>query len=154
MLFLVNHLRKQGFSINVIHVGKDGTLVKSVNFMKVFVKELNEAVQELGGYNSENNGIVESPIKPVKQMIWVLLNGAALPDIIWCYAFQYAIYIINHQYNRMIYNLPIMKWHDKIMSSTGSRSTFLAQKSTLSQLLNTKNDSSHGLKRIQDTTLD
>ena len=53
MLFIVNYLRKQGFSVNVLHVNEDGMLVKSVNFMKVCSKELNMTVQEAGSYNSE-----------------------------------------------------------------------------------------------------
>ena len=35
-----------------------------------------------------------------------------MPDIIWCYAFCWAIYVMNHRYNRSIDNLPIVKWCD------------------------------------------
>ena len=35
-----------------------------------------------------------------------------MPDILWCYAFCWAIYVMNHRYNRSIDNLPIVKWCD------------------------------------------
>ena len=37
-----------------------------------------------------------------------------MPDIIWCYAFCWVIYVMNHIYNRLITidNLPIVKWCD------------------------------------------
>ena len=75
-------------------------------------EELKLVVQTTGGYNSENNGMVESPIKPIKRCIRAFLIGAALPDIIWCYAFSWAIYVMNHRYNRAIDDLPIVKWCD------------------------------------------
>ena len=40
------------------------------------------------------------------------LIGAAFPYIMWCFAFIYAIRIMNHRYNRMIKNLPIVLWYD------------------------------------------
>ena len=50
--------------------------------MKTCIDVLYMAVKTTGGYNSKNNGIVESPIKPVTGMIQALLIGSAMPDII------------------------------------------------------------------------
>ena len=69
-------------------------------------------VQTTGGYNSENNGMAESPIKPIKRMVCLFLIGAGMPDTLWCFAYSYAIYVHNHRYNRMIDELPIIKWND------------------------------------------
>ena len=110
--FLVNHLRQQGYSVNELRVDEDGALARSTNFMKLCHEELNMAVQSTGGYNSENNGLVESPIRPIKQMVRAFLVGAGLPDKLWCYAFIYAVYILNHRYNRAIKTMPIVKWRD------------------------------------------
>ncbi len=67
------------------------------------------AIQGTGGYNSENNGLLESPTEAEKQMIRVFLIGVAMANTLWCYTFQYAIYILNHRYSRMIDDLPIFK---------------------------------------------
>ena len=112
MRFVVNHLRRQGYPVNILRVDEDGALCKSSNFMKVCVEELEMVVQGTGGYNSENNGMVESPIKPIKRMIRVSLIGAGMEDTLWCVAFEYAVYLLNHRYNRMIDDLPIVKWYD------------------------------------------
>ena len=80
--------------------------------MHTITNVLKMTVESTGGYNSTNNGMVESPIKPIKRLVRSFLIGAALPDIIWCFAFTYAIYIMNHRYNRMIDNLPEVAWHD------------------------------------------
>ena len=70
--------------------------------MKLCVKKLSKSVDTTGGYNSENNGFVESPIKPIKRMIGVLLIGAALRDTLLCYVFTCTVYLLNHHYNQMI----------------------------------------------------
>ena len=68
--------------------------------------------ESTGGYNSEANEIVEAPIKPIKRMMRAFLIGAAMPDILWCYAFCWAVYVLNHRYNRMIENIPEVLWRD------------------------------------------
>ena len=103
-------MRQQGYPVSVIRVDEEGGLARSANFMQLCVQELQINVQTTGGYNSENNGMVESPIKPIKRMVRVMLIGAALPNELWCYAFVYAVWIANHSYNRMIDDMPIVKW--------------------------------------------
>ena len=81
----------------------------NTEFQRTVVKELNMVIQTTDGYNSENNGVVESTIKPIKWIIRAFLIGAAMPDLVWCFAFMYAIYVMNYHYNRLIKNLPIVK---------------------------------------------
>ena len=105
-------MRLQGYSVDELRVDEDGSLAQSNEFQRNVVKELNMVIQTMGGYGSENNGVVESPINPIKRMIRSFLIGAAIPDLVWCFAFLYAIYVMNHRYNRLIKNLPIVKWLD------------------------------------------
>ena len=53
-----------------------------------------------------------SSSKPIKTIIRAFLIGAAMPDLVWCFAFMYAIYVMNHCYKRLIKNLFIVKWLD------------------------------------------
>ena len=110
--YFVNHMRKMGFSATQLRVDEDGALARSANFMQMVIEELEMAVGTTGTYNSEANGMVESPIKPIKRMIRAFLIGASLPDEIWCYAFCYAIFVLNHWYNRSIKTMPMVKWYD------------------------------------------
>ena len=80
--------------------------------MKFCVEELEMSVQGTGGYNSTNNGMAESPIKVVKRMVRLFLLGAGMPGKLWCYAFNHAIHLLNHTWNRMIKNIPMVKWMD------------------------------------------
>ena len=107
--YFVGHLCLIGYTVGDVRVDEDGSLARSTEFMKTCIDELKLVVQTTGGYNSENNGMVESPIKPIKRCIRVFLIGATMPDIIWCYAFCWAIYVMNHRYNRSIDNIPIVK---------------------------------------------
>ena len=72
MRWLVNNMRRQGYALLEMRVDEDGSLARSTNFMKLCVEELKMSkmsVQIIGGYNSTNNGLVESPIKPIKRMV-------------------------------------------------------------------------------------
>ena len=80
--------------------------------MHLIIKALQMTVQTTGGYNSTNNDMVESPIKPLKQMVKAMLVGAGLPDILLCFGFIYACYILNYCWNLSIKNIPIVKWSD------------------------------------------
>ena len=110
--YFVAHMRKKGYSVDQLRIDEDGSLARSANFMKVCTEDLKMHIQSTGGYNSENNGMVESPIKPIKRMMRAMLIGAGLPDELWCFAITYAVYISNHRYHRSIKNTPMAAWHD------------------------------------------
>ena len=112
MEWFVKNMRRLGYSVNELRVDEDGALTRATNFMKFCHEELEMSVQGTGGYNSINNGMAESPIKPVKRMVRLFLLGAGMPDKLWCYAFMFAIHMLNHTWNRMIKNIPIVKWMD------------------------------------------
>ena len=105
-------MRLKGYTADVARVDEDGALACSAEFMHTLTVILNMTVETTGGYNSTNNGMVESPIKPIKRMTRSFLIGAAFPDTLRRFAFIYAIRIMNHRYNRMIENLPIVLWYD------------------------------------------
>ena len=112
LIYFIEHLRSQGYAANVARVDEDGALAQSTEFMHTITHVLHMKIDTTGGYNSENNGMVESPIKPIKRIVRSFIIGAAMPDEIWCFAFVYAILIMNHRWNRMIKNLPEVAWHD------------------------------------------
>ena len=57
----VGNLRLQGYSADVVRMDEDGSLARSTEFMKTCIEELKLIIQTTGGYNSENNGMVEYP---------------------------------------------------------------------------------------------
>ena len=61
-------MRLKGYTANVARVNKDGALANSTEFMHTLTNILKMTVETTGGYNSTNNGMVESPIKPLKRM--------------------------------------------------------------------------------------
>ena len=100
--YFIQGMRQKGYTDDVARVDEDGALACSAEFMHTLTVVLHMTVETTGGYNSTNNGMVESPIKPIKRMTRSFLIGAAFPDTLWCFAFIYAICIMNHRYNRMI----------------------------------------------------
>ena len=110
--WLVKHLRAQGYSFVELRVDEDGALAQSSEFMGMCTAELHIAVQTTGGYNSEANGMVESPIKPVKRMMRAMIVGAGFGDEMWCFSFQYALYVLDRSYHRMLDDMPLAKWND------------------------------------------
>lgn len=105
-------MRIKGYTADVARVDKDGALAQSTEFMHTITNILKMTDETTGGYNSTNNSMVESPIRPIKRMTRSFLIGAAFPDTLWCFAVIYSIRIMNHRYNRMIKNLPIVLWFD------------------------------------------
>ncbi len=69
-------MRLQGYSTDELCVDEDVLLAQSTEFQCMVVKYLNMIIQTMGGYNTENNGVAESPIKPIKQIIRSFLIGA------------------------------------------------------------------------------
>jgi hypothetical protein len=67
----------------VLRREENGSLARSTEFMRTYIDVLHMAVNPIGGYNSENNEMFESPIKQVNSMIQVFLIGSAMLDIIW-----------------------------------------------------------------------
>ena len=90
LIYFIENMRLKGYTADTARLDEDGGLVCSTEFMHTITNVLKMTVESTGGYNSTNNGMVESPIKPIKRLVRSFLIGAALPDIIWCFAFTYA----------------------------------------------------------------
>ena len=61
-------MRLKGYTADTARLDEDGGLVCSTEFMHAITNVLKMTVESTGGYNSTNNGMVESPIKPVKRI--------------------------------------------------------------------------------------
>jgi hypothetical protein len=94
--FFVNHIRRLGYSMSYIRVDEAGECARSKEFMRLCSKEFHMVVQTTGGYNSSNNGPVESPNRPDKRTIRMLLMSSPLSNAFWCYALQYTDFISNN----------------------------------------------------------
>ena len=69
----------------MLRCDEDGSLAKCIEVMKMCVDRLHMAVQTTGGYNFENNRMVESLIKSVKRMIQSFLIGPVMPyPLLFC----------------------------------------------------------------------
>jgi hypothetical protein len=103
--YFVNHMRALGYSMAFIRVNEAGEIARSEAVMRLCYEELNIVVQTTGGYNSTNNGPVESPNRPDKRMIRMMLMTANLPSTFWCFSLQYCDYIANnslHSYTKRV----------------------------------------------------
>ena len=78
----VGHLLLLGYTSDVSRCDEGGSLASSTDFTKICIDVLHMAVETTGGKNSENNRMVESPIKPVKRMIQSFLIGPVMPDVL------------------------------------------------------------------------
>jgi hypothetical protein len=97
--WLISTIRNMGFQVVFIRVDEDRALARSAEFCSLIV-DLNCVLETTGGYNSENNGKVESQnyasaqsIRPALAtsaiMIGHLLPNDMTIDQFWCFAHQY-----------------------------------------------------------------
>ena len=112
MRWPVKHLRLLGCPTSELRADEDGALTKSTNFMCMCIDDLGLSAQTTGGHNSEANGMVESPIKPIIRMVRSMPVGAGFEDDLWCFAFNCAVFLSNHVCHRMTDDMPIAKRHD------------------------------------------
>ena len=139
--WLVLNLRRQGLEVIELRVDEDGSLANSTEFMAMCRDELNLTVQTTGGYASTINGKAETPNRTIKRMIRTMLIGAGLPDELWCFAFQYAIFLLRNRYNRLIDSVPAHLWnpnkppiHIKNIPIWGSKAYIVTESSIKKQL--------------------
>ena len=94
-------MKKQGFDCVCGRIDDGGKLAKSEEFLTLMQDEMHIAMQTTGGDNSNSNGMAESPQRSIKTMTPALLITAALPDLFWCFAMQYAVFILNNTYHSL-----------------------------------------------------
>ena len=104
--FFVNHIRRLGYSMSYIRVDEAGECARSEEFMGLCTTEFHIVVQTTGGYNSSNNGPVESPNRPDKRIIRMLLMSSLLSNAFWCFALQYTDFISNNSLHSSTKKIP------------------------------------------------
>ena len=65
--YFIQTMRLKEYTVDVARVDEDGALAQSAEFMHTLTNVLKMTVEMTGGYNSTNNDMVESPIKPLKE---------------------------------------------------------------------------------------
>ncbi len=121
--WFINAIRGTGREVVFIRVDEDGALANCSHFCELII-QLNCILETTGGYNSENNGMVEQPHGTLADMMRAsLLNakhlfGDQLPQNLkiqqfWCFALQHCSYTLRRKYNRMRDNTPYFLVHGK-----------------------------------------
>ena len=90
--FLVTTLRNQDKKVAFIRVDEDGALARSSEFMRT-CHNMNIIVQTTGGDASSLNGKSESPNKTLANIIRSIILNSSLKKEIWCFAYQYSMWI-------------------------------------------------------------
>ena len=77
---------------------------------------MNITVHTTGGYASSINGKRESPNKALANITRALLLKSSQKKELWCFAYQYAIWISRRTENIFRGDVPYLIWHGKINS--------------------------------------
>ena len=72
---------------------------------------MNIIVQTTGGYSSSFNGKIESPKKKLANITRALLLNSTRKKKIWCFTYQYAIWISRRTGNKLRGDVPYFIWH-------------------------------------------
>ena len=88
-----------------------GELAQSADFMALCLDELGIIVETTGGHNSSVNGKVECPHGTIKDMVRVQLLSRGHKDDLWCFCYQYTIWIMARLYNHRVKAAPIVAWY-------------------------------------------
>ncbi len=121
--WFVSTMKKTGREVVFIRVDEDGALANCSQFCQTII-QLNCILETTGGYNSENNGMVERPHGTLADMMRASLLGAKhlfgdqLPSNLqiqkfWCFALQHSSYTMRRKYNRMRDTTPYFLVHGK-----------------------------------------
>ena len=98
---LINQDKKVAF----VRVDEDGALARSSEFMRTCYN-MNIIVQTTGGDASSRNGNSESPNKKLANITRALLLNSSHKKELWCFAYQFAIWISHRNENRLCGDVP------------------------------------------------
>ena len=84
-----------------------GELTKNKEFIMFMCHTLKMAVQTTGGDASSLNGIAEAPHKTIEKTTCALLITTGMPDMRWCFAMKYAVFLMVNTEHSAIKRLPI-----------------------------------------------
>ena len=100
-------MKRQKFPCIAARVDEGGELAKSEEFNRFMIEELEMVMQTTGGDSSNLNGMAEAPHKLIKKMTRALLMTAGLSDRFWCFAMQYAVFLIVNTLHTATKRIPI-----------------------------------------------
>ena len=100
-------MRQHGFPCVCARTDEGGELAKLKEFMTFMRDEMHMVMQTTGGNNSALNGKAEAPHKLLKKITWALLVTAGMDDKFWCFAMQYAVFLIINTVHSVTKRLPI-----------------------------------------------
>ena len=103
---LINQDNKAAF----IRVDEDGALARLSHFMKT-CHNMNIIVQTTGGDASSLNGKSESTNKTLANITRALLLNSSHKKELWCFAYQYAIWLSRQNDNILRGDVPYFIWH-------------------------------------------
>ena len=72
---------------------------------------MNIIVQTTGGYDSSLNGKSEIPNKTLDNITRALFLNSSHKKELWCFAYQYAIWLSRQTENRLRGDVPYFLWH-------------------------------------------
>ena len=107
---LVTTVRNQDHKVAFIRVDEDGELAISSGFMRKCHK-MNIIVQNTGGDASSLNVKSESPNKNISNTTKYILLNSSHEEVLWCFAYQYAIWISRQTENILRGDVPYFIWH-------------------------------------------
>ena len=100
-------MKKQDYACVCARMDEGGELAKSEEFILFMRDTLNMAVQTTGGDASSLNGMAEAPHKMIKKTTRALLITAGMSDTFWCFAMQYAVFLLVNSEHSVTKRLPI-----------------------------------------------
>ena len=108
--FLVTTLRNQDNKVAFIRVDEYGSLAISFGSMKKW-HNMNIIVQTTGGDASSINGKNYITNKTLDKIMRALQLGSIHKKELWCFAYQYVIWISRRNENRLCCDVPYFLWH-------------------------------------------
>ena len=108
-------MRNKDKKFEFIRVDEDGALARSSEFMKT-CHNMNIIVQTTGGDASSLNDKSESPNKTLANIRRDLLLNSIHKKELWCFSYQYDIWLSRLTENRLRVDVPYFLWHETIPS--------------------------------------
>ena len=98
-------MRYQYKKVSLIQVDEDGALKRPSEFTNT-CRNMNIIVQTTGGYAYSLNGKIETPKNTLANTTRDLLMNSSNKKEIWCFAYNYSIWISHQTENRLRGDVP------------------------------------------------
>ena len=107
---IVTTLRNQDKKVAFIRVDEDGAPARSSESMKT-CHNMNIIVRTTGGDASSLNGKIKSPNKTLANIKRAIFLNSSHKKELWCFAYQYAIWLSRRTDNRLRGDVPYFIWN-------------------------------------------